>query len=115
DEGLLAEHPLSVLAERVHLGERQLRRLFVERLGAPPIGVHGTRRLLFAKQLLTDTALPITDVAMAAGFGSLRRFNTTDRKSTRLNSSHVKISYAVFCLKKKNKLRITQTPRCAAY
>lgn len=84
DEGLLAEHPLSVLAERVHLGERQLRRLFVERLGAPPIGVHGTRRLLFAKQLLTETSLPITDIALAAGFGSLRRFNTTFREAYRL-------------------------------
>ncbi len=84
DEGLLAEQPLSVLAERVHLGERQLRRLFVERLGAPPIGVHGTRRLLFAKQLLTETALPITDVALAAGFGSLRRFNTTFRDAYRM-------------------------------
>lgn len=79
DQGLLAEAPLSALAARVHVGERQLRRLFVERLGAPPIGVHGTRRLLFAKQLLTETALPVTGVAMAAGFGSLRRFNNSFR------------------------------------
>ena len=77
DQGLLAEQPLSALAERVNLGERQLRRLFVDRLGAPPIGVHGTRRLLFAKQLLTETTLPITEIAMASGFGSLRRFNST--------------------------------------
>ncbi|MFD1297026.1 AlkA N-terminal domain-containing protein [Lysobacter gummosus] len=84
DEGLLAEQPLAALAERVGLGERQLRRLFVERLGAPPIGVHGTRRLLFAKQLLTETRLPITEVAMAAGFGSLRRFNTTFREAYRM-------------------------------
>ncbi|MDH5823871.1 AlkA N-terminal domain-containing protein [Luteimonas sp. RD2P54] len=79
DQGLLAEQPLAALAERVHIGERQLRRLFVERLGAPPIGVHGTRRLLFAKQLLTETSLPITEVALASGFGSLRRFNTSFR------------------------------------
>lgn len=84
DEGALAEQPLAVLAQRVNLGERQLRRLFVERLGAAPIGVHGTRRLLFAKQLLTETDLPITDVAMAAGFGSLRRFNTTFRDAYRM-------------------------------
>ena len=77
DEGALAEHPLAALAARVDLSERQLRRLFVERLGAAPIGVHGTRRLLFAKQLLTETALPITQIALAAGFGSLRRFNAT--------------------------------------
>ncbi|MDQ2701354.1 MAG: helix-turn-helix domain-containing protein [Pseudomonadota bacterium] len=84
DEGLLAEQPLAALAQRVNLGERQLRRLFVERLGAPPIGVHGTRRLLFAKQLLTETTLPITSVALAAGFGSLRRFNTTFREAYRM-------------------------------
>jgi AraC family transcriptional regulator of adaptative response / DNA-3-methyladenine glycosylase II len=77
DQGVLAEQPLAVLAERVGIGERQLRRLFVERLGAAPIGVHGTRRLLFAKQLLSETTLPITEVALAAGFGSLRRFNAT--------------------------------------
>ncbi|HET7203209.1 MAG TPA: AlkA N-terminal domain-containing protein [Steroidobacteraceae bacterium] len=84
DAGLLAEQPLAALAERVHLGERQLRRLFVERLGAPPSGVHATRRLLFAKQLLTETALPITEVALAAGFGSQRRFNATFRGAYRM-------------------------------
>lgn len=84
DAGLLAEQPLGALAERVHLGERQLRRLFVERLGAPPSGVHATRRLLFAKQLLTETALPITEVALAAGFGSLRRFNTVFLEAYRM-------------------------------
>lgn len=84
DAGLLADHPLATLAERVHLGERQLRRLFVERLGAPPSGVHATRRLLFAKQLLTETALPITEIALAAGFGSLRRFNTVFQEAYRM-------------------------------
>ncbi len=77
DQGVLVEQPLSSLAERVGIGERQLRRLFVDRLGAAPIGVHGTRRLLFAKQLLTETTLSITEVALASGFGSLRRFNAT--------------------------------------
>jgi len=75
ENGALDERPLAALAERVDIGERQLRRLFVERLGVSPTGVQGTRRLLFAKQLLTETALPITEVALAAGFGSLRRFN----------------------------------------
>jgi AraC family transcriptional regulator of adaptative response / DNA-3-methyladenine glycosylase II len=81
DQGFLADAPLAALADRVHVGERQLRRLFAERLGAPPIGVHGTRRLLFAKQLLTETALPVTEVALAAGFGSLRRFNACFRSA----------------------------------
>lgn len=84
DQGALAEAPLAQLAERVGLGERQLRRLFVDRLGAAPLGVHGTRRLLFAKQLLTETTLPITEVALAAGFGSLRRFNAVFLETYRM-------------------------------
>ena len=84
EQGVLDEQPLSALAERVDIGERQLRRLFVERLGVPPMGVHGTRRLLFAKQLLTETAMPITEVALAAGFGSLRRFNAAFLEAYRM-------------------------------
>jgi AraC family transcriptional regulator, regulatory protein of adaptative response / DNA-3-methyladenine glycosylase II len=61
-----------------------LRRLFVERLGAPPIDVHTTRRLLFAKQLLTETRMPVTDVALASGFGSLRRFNAAFAQANRI-------------------------------
>jgi AraC family transcriptional regulator, regulatory protein of adaptative response / DNA-3-methyladenine glycosylase II len=84
EQGALDDQPLSVLAGRVDIGERQLRRLFVERLGVPPMGVHGTRRLLFAKQLLTETAMPITEVALAAGFGSLRRFNAAFLEAYRM-------------------------------
>ncbi|WP_254624256.1 DNA-3-methyladenine glycosylase 2 family protein [Myxococcus sp. CA033] len=84
EQGVLDEQPLSALAERVDIGERQLRRLFVERLGVSPTGVHGTRRLLFAKQLLTETAMPITEVALAAGFGSLRRFNAAFLEAYRM-------------------------------
>ena len=75
NEGYLAEHSLEGLAERMNIGTRQLRRLFVQHLGAPPMAVHSTQRLLFAKQLLTETDLSITEVAMASGFASLRRFN----------------------------------------
>ena len=53
-------------------------------VGAPPISVHTTRRLLFAKQLLTETAMPVTDVALASGFNSLRRFNTAFLQSNRI-------------------------------
>jgi AraC family transcriptional regulator, regulatory protein of adaptative response / DNA-3-methyladenine glycosylase II len=65
------------LAERLGLGERQLRRLFLQHLGASPVSVAQTRRVLFAKQLIHETRMPMTEVAMAAGFGSLRRFNET--------------------------------------
>lgn len=84
DQGVLGEAPLAALAGKVGLGERQLRRLFSDRLGVTPMEVHGTRRLLFAKQLLTETALPITQVALATGFGSLTRFNTTIREEYRM-------------------------------
>ena len=63
------------LADRVGVGERQLRRLFRRHLDATPLGVAQTRRLLLAKHLLHETALPLTQVAMGAGYGSLRRFN----------------------------------------
>jgi AraC family transcriptional regulator, regulatory protein of adaptative response / DNA-3-methyladenine glycosylase II len=84
EDGLLQDHPVNELARRVGVGARQLRRLFVERLGAPPIDVHTTRRLLFAKQLLTETRMPVTDVAMASGFGSLRRFNAAFAQANRI-------------------------------
>lgn len=66
---------VETLADRLGLGERQLRRLFVQHLGASPIAVAQTRRVLFAKQLIHETRMPMTEVALAAGFGSLRRFN----------------------------------------
>src|SRR6478736_3819413 len=66
---------VETLAERLGLGERQLRRLFHQHLGASPIAVAQTRRVLFAKQLIHETRMPMTEVAMAAGFGSVRRFN----------------------------------------
>ena len=70
---------VDALAERVGLGERQLRRLFERHLGASPVQVAQTRRLLFAKQLLQDTRLGMTEIALAAGFGSVRRFNAVFR------------------------------------
>ena len=67
------------LAERLGIGERHLRRLFLQHLGASPIAVAQTRRVLFAKQLIHETSLSMTEVASAAGFGSIRRFNETFR------------------------------------
>jgi AraC family transcriptional regulator of adaptative response / DNA-3-methyladenine glycosylase II len=77
NEGALDGDGASVesLAERLGLGERQLRRLFLQHLGASPISVAQTRRVLFAKQLIHETQMSMTDIALAAGFGSIRRFN----------------------------------------
>lgn len=63
------------LAQRLGLGERQLRRLFMQHLGASPNAVAQTRRVLFAKHLIHETRMPMTEIALAAGFGSVRRFN----------------------------------------
>ena len=80
-EGALddAEAGIEALAERLGVGGRQLRRLFKQHLGASPVSVAQTRRVLFAKQLIHETRMPMTEVALAAGFGSLRRFNETFR------------------------------------
>jgi AraC family transcriptional regulator of adaptative response / DNA-3-methyladenine glycosylase II len=74
-DGALDEGSVEQLAREVGLGGRQLRRVFLAETGATPIAVHGTRRLLLAKQLLTETALPVTQIALASGFRSLRRFH----------------------------------------
>jgi AraC family transcriptional regulator of adaptative response / DNA-3-methyladenine glycosylase II len=79
-EGALDQDAMDGMAAKLGLGERQLRRLFEKHLGAPPIAVAQTRRLLFAKQLLQETRLSMTDVASASGFSSVRRFNDTFRK-----------------------------------
>ncbi|PWT92752.1 MAG: DNA methylase [Acidobacteria bacterium] len=76
-DGALQDGNVDSLALQVAVSARHLRRLFLANTGATPIAVHATRRLLLAKQLLTETALPITQVALAAGFKSLRRFNTS--------------------------------------
>src|SRR5262245_40915894 len=73
--GALDQGSVEALAERLGLGERQLRRLFRQPLGASPIAVAQTRRVLLAKQLVHETRLPMTEVAFAAGFSSVRRFN----------------------------------------
>jgi AraC family transcriptional regulator of adaptative response / DNA-3-methyladenine glycosylase II len=75
--GALDEDDVEGLATRVGVGERQLRRLFRVHIGASPIAVAQTRRVLLAKQLIHETNLPIAEVALAAGFGSIRRFNET--------------------------------------
>jgi AraC family transcriptional regulator of adaptative response / DNA-3-methyladenine glycosylase II len=77
EAGALDEADVEGLADRLGVGERQLRRLFRKHLGASPIAVAQTRRVLLAKQLIQETRLPMAEVAMAAGFGSIRRFNET--------------------------------------
>jgi AraC family transcriptional regulator of adaptative response / DNA-3-methyladenine glycosylase II len=75
EHGALDAANVDALADRLGVGERQLRRLFREHLGASPLAVAQTRRVLLAKQLIHETRLPMSEVAFASGFGSVRRFN----------------------------------------
>jgi AraC family transcriptional regulator of adaptative response / DNA-3-methyladenine glycosylase II len=73
--GALNTGDLESLAQEVGLSSRQLRRVLQEHFGVSPVELAQTQRLLFAKKLLQETRLPMTELAYAAGFGSLRRFN----------------------------------------
>jgi AraC family transcriptional regulator, regulatory protein of adaptative response / DNA-3-methyladenine glycosylase II len=64
-DGALDQAAVDALAARLGVGERQLRRLFKQHLGASPIAVAQTRRVLFAKQLIVETTLPMTEIALA--------------------------------------------------
>ena len=77
ETGALDEGDMGALAERLEIGERQLRRLFRKHIGAAPVTVAQTRRVLLAKQLLHQTNLSMVEVALGSGFGSVRRFNET--------------------------------------
>jgi len=80
-EGGVEDKGIERLAARLGIGSRQLRRLFLQHLGATPSAVIKTRRLHFAKKLIDETALPFSQIADASGFGSVRRFNSAFRKT----------------------------------
>src|SRR5262249_38840262 len=74
-EGALDENGLEELSARLGIGSRHLRRLFAEHLGVSPLAIASARRVHFAARLIQETELPITEIAFAAGFGSVRQFN----------------------------------------
>src|SRR5688572_12180205 len=81
---------LDSLAARLGITDRHLRRAFGAEFGVSPVQFAQTQRLLLAKRLLTDTALPVTDVAFASGFGSVRRFNALFQKRYRLRPGRLR-------------------------
>lgn len=85
--GALNGRGVGELANELGVGERQLRRAMEKELGVSPVALAQTHRLLLAKCLLTDTPLPVTQIAFASGFQSLRRFNAVFRERYRLNPS----------------------------
>lgn len=78
------------LAQRLGISDRHLRRIFEAALGVSPLQYLQTRRLLMAKQLLTDTRMPITQVALASGFASVRRFNAAFSQHYGLNPTQLR-------------------------
>ena len=74
-EGALDSDSVSTLGDRLGVTSRHLSRLFKTHLGASPVAVAQTRRLQFAKKLIDETHLPMTEIAYASGYGSVRRFN----------------------------------------
>ena len=89
-QGALNSGSLAQLSDRLGVGERYLRKLFQRELGVSPQAVALNQRLLFAKKLLAESELPITDVAFAAGFGSVRRFNSAVQTQFKLTPSDLR-------------------------
>ncbi len=79
--------PMAAVAAKLGVTDRHLRRIFQAQWGVSPLEYLTTQRLLHAKQLLTDTALPVAQVALACGYASLRRFNAAFLARYRMNPS----------------------------
>ncbi|GGY62636.1 AraC family transcriptional regulator [Marinobacter zhanjiangensis] len=92
--GALEEAGLDALANEFHLSSRQVRRVIMAEFGVSPLAIARTRRLLLAKQLLTDSDLRLVDVAFASGFASVRQFNRVFRKTYGLTPSNLRRSRA---------------------
>lgn len=90
DDGLASEGGMEAVAARLGVTDRHLRRVFEAEYGVTPVAYAQTARLLLAKRLLTDTQMPVTEVALAAGFGSVRRFNTLFASRYRLQPTAIR-------------------------
>ncbi len=89
-ESGLEDGGVEALAGRLGVGARHLRRLFLKHLGATPNAVAQTRRLHFAKKLIDETSLPMSHVALASGFGSVRRFNANISQVYKRTPTHIR-------------------------
>jgi AraC family transcriptional regulator, regulatory protein of adaptative response / DNA-3-methyladenine glycosylase II len=90
EEGTLMEQSCEAIAEELGISERQLRRVVHQEFGVSPIELMQTHRLLLAKRLITDTPLPMAEIAFASGFKSLRRFNALFRERYRMNPTQLR-------------------------
>jgi AraC family transcriptional regulator of adaptative response / DNA-3-methyladenine glycosylase II len=90
NDGYLDTHTVDELATRLGVGSRHLLRLFDDHLGTSPVAVAQTRRVHFARNLIEQTSLPMTRIALASGFGSVRRFNTLVKATFRRTPSEMR-------------------------
>ncbi len=90
EDAALEDSGLDAIARRLGITDRHLRRAFSEEFGVSPVEFAQTQRLLLAKRLLTDTTLPVTDIAFASGFRSVRRFNALFRSRYRLQPTQLR-------------------------
>jgi AraC family transcriptional regulator of adaptative response / DNA-3-methyladenine glycosylase II len=92
EDGRLEDESLADIARALGVTDRHLRRVFQQEFGVAPVEFAQTQRLLLAKRLLTDTRLPVLEVAMASGFASLRRFNDSLRTRYRMTPGELRKS-----------------------
>jgi AraC family transcriptional regulator of adaptative response / DNA-3-methyladenine glycosylase II len=90
EDRTLDQEGLDTIASRLGITDRHLRRAFGTEFGVSPVEFAQTQKLLLAKRLLTDTALPVTEVAFASGFGSVRRFNALFKQRYRLRPGQLR-------------------------
>jgi AraC family transcriptional regulator of adaptative response / DNA-3-methyladenine glycosylase II len=90
EDGRLEDESLADIARTLEVTDRHLRRVFQQEFGVAPVEYAQTQRLLLAKRLLTDTRLPVLEVAMASGFASLRRFNDSFRTRYRMTPGELR-------------------------
>lgn len=90
EDGALTEQSVPELAEELGISDRHLRRVIQHEFGVSPVELAQTHRLLTAKRLLTDTRLPLGEVALASGFSSVRRFNALFSERYRLTPTHIR-------------------------
>jgi len=101
-DGALEDSNVTQLAARLGVTDRHLRRLFTKHLGASPLAVAHTQRLHFAKRLLDETALTMTQVALASGYGSLRRFNDQFKKTYQRSPSELRKRRSVSVIQRRS-------------
>lgn len=89
-DGFLDDHSVARLAEVLGMGPRHLDRLFAERVGSSPLRIARARRTHFAAKLLSESDLPVTEVAYGSGFGSVRQFNEAFRQTFRTTPSSLR-------------------------